>query len=165
MPDVITTAKGIAGGLPLGAVTGRAEVMDAVPPGGLGGTYSGNPVACEAALGVLEEIERQQLVARARHIGELILATMHSLAARTDIIGDVRGRGAMIAAELVRRRRRQHARSDRDGARGAALPPGRSARAHRWDPRQRVRFPPLVIPTPLLEEGLTIVEKAFSDLQ
>ena len=166
VPDVITTAKGIAGGLPLGAVTGRAEVMDAVPPGGLGGTYSGNPVACEAALGVLEEIERQQLVARARHIGELILATMHSLAARTDIIGDVRGRGAMIAAELVR--------GDGDSTPDPTATARVAQRCHRegllvltaGTHGNVLRFlPPLVIPTPLLEEGLTIVEKAFSDLQ
>jgi 4-aminobutyrate aminotransferase / (S)-3-amino-2-methylpropionate transaminase / 5-aminovalerate transaminase len=166
VPDIITTAKGIAGGLPLGAVTGRAEVMDAVPPGGLGGTYSGNPVACEAALGVLEEIERKQLVARARRIGELMLARMNGLAARTDIIGDIRGRGAMVAVELV------HCDSDRtpDPAATARV----AQRCHRegllvltaGTHGNVLRFlPPLVIPTPLLEEGLTIVEKAFSDPQ
>jgi 4-aminobutyrate aminotransferase / (S)-3-amino-2-methylpropionate transaminase / 5-aminovalerate transaminase len=165
VPDIITTAKGIAGGLPLGAVTGPAEVMDAVPPGGLGGTYSGSPVACEAALGVLEEIERNHLVARARSIGGLLLTRLRELAARTDIIGDVRGRGAMVGAEVVR--------GDGDDTPDAAATACVAQRCHRegllvltaGTHGNVLRFlPPLVIPTQLLDEGLTIVEKAFSDL-
>ncbi|MFJ3802479.1 4-aminobutyrate--2-oxoglutarate transaminase [Streptomyces sp. NPDC090088] len=100
-PDLITTAKGLAGGLPLGAVTGRAELMDAVPAGGLGGTFSGNPVACEAALGVFEEIEAHGLLGRARAIGDAMLAFLGELGDRHPAVGDVRGRGAMIAIELV----------------------------------------------------------------
>jgi 4-aminobutyrate aminotransferase/(S)-3-amino-2-methylpropionate transaminase len=100
VPDLIVTAKGLAGGLPLAAVTGRAEIMDAAPPGGIGGTYSGNPAACAAALGSIEEIEDNDLLARARRIGERLTAGLRSI--NTPVIGEVRGRGAMIAAELVR---------------------------------------------------------------
>ena len=101
VPDLITTAKGLAGGLPLAAVTGRAEIMDAVHPGGIGGTYSGNPAACAAALGVFDEIENGQLLARAAAIGHLMVRELRDIAAGTDVIGEIRGRGAMIAAELV----------------------------------------------------------------
>jgi len=101
VPDLITTAKGLAGGLPLAAVTGRADIMDAAHAGGIGGTYSGNPVACAAALGAVEEIERGDLLARARTIGDLMVHELHSIAATTDVVGEIRGRGAMIAAELI----------------------------------------------------------------
>jgi 4-aminobutyrate aminotransferase / (S)-3-amino-2-methylpropionate transaminase / 5-aminovalerate transaminase len=102
VPDLITTAKGIAGGLPLAAVTGRAELMDAVHTGGLGGTYGGNPVACAAALGAIETMETDDLAGRARAIGEVMQARLSELAAAYPQIGDVRGRGAMMAIELVR---------------------------------------------------------------
>ncbi|HET8614376.1 MAG TPA: 4-aminobutyrate--2-oxoglutarate transaminase [Actinomycetales bacterium] len=102
VPDLITTAKGIAGGLPLAAVTGRAELMDAVHTGGLGGTYGGNPVACAAALASIEAMEADDLAGRARAIGDVMLARLTELAAQHPQIGDVRGRGAMIAIELVR---------------------------------------------------------------
>jgi 4-aminobutyrate aminotransferase/(S)-3-amino-2-methylpropionate transaminase len=102
VPDLVTTAKGIAGGLPLSGVTGRAELMDSVHSGGLGGTYTGNPVACAAALGAIEAIETHDLVARARAIGERTLPRLHALAGRNPRIGDVRGRGAMLALEFVR---------------------------------------------------------------
>lgn len=101
VPDLITTAKGLAGGMPLAAVTGRADIMDAAHAGGIGGTYSGNPVACAAALGVFEEIETGGLIERARAIGDLMVRQLREIAATTDVIGDIRGRGAMIAAELV----------------------------------------------------------------
>ena len=101
VPDLITTAKGLAGGMPLAAVTGRADVMDAAHAGGIGGTYSGNPVACAAALGVFEEIENGQLVDRARAIGDVMVAALRDIATTTDVIGEIRGRGAMIAVELV----------------------------------------------------------------
>jgi 4-aminobutyrate aminotransferase/(S)-3-amino-2-methylpropionate transaminase len=100
-PDLVTTAKGLGGGLPIAAVTGRAELMDAVPAGGLGGTFSGNPVACAAALGVFEEIERHDLLARAREIGQVMKGALAALQAKHDVVGDVRGRGAMMAIELV----------------------------------------------------------------
>jgi 4-aminobutyrate aminotransferase/(S)-3-amino-2-methylpropionate transaminase len=99
VPDLVTTAKGLAGGLPLAAVTGRADVMDAAHPGGIGGTYSGNPVACAAALGVFEEIENHGLIERARTIGDVMVDALRRIG--TDVVGDIRGRGAMIAAELV----------------------------------------------------------------
>ena len=102
VPDLIITAKGIAGGLPLAAVTGRAEIMDAIHVSGLGGTYGGNPVACAAALGVFETIEEDGLVQRARQVGELLGASLRALAAKYPIIAEVRGRGAMQAIELVK---------------------------------------------------------------
>lgn len=101
-PDLIATAKGIADGLPLAAVTGRAEIMDAPHAAGLGGTYGGNPVACAAALATIETLELDGLVDRARQIGALTMDRLGRLAAEDDRIGDVRGRGAMIAVELVR---------------------------------------------------------------
>ncbi|GAA1165942.1 4-aminobutyrate--2-oxoglutarate transaminase [Nocardioides aquiterrae] len=101
VPDLIVTAKGIAGGLPLSAVTGRAEIMDAPHAGGLGGTYGGNPIACAAALAAIETIEAEDLVARAREIEALLLGRLRRIEARDARIGDVRGRGAMIAVELV----------------------------------------------------------------
>jgi 4-aminobutyrate aminotransferase/(S)-3-amino-2-methylpropionate transaminase len=101
VPDLITTAKGIAGGLPLSAVTGRAEIMDAVHVGGLGGTYGGNPVACAAALGSIETMQELDLPGRAREIGALITERLVSIADKHEALGDVRGRGAMMAAEIV----------------------------------------------------------------
>ena len=102
VPDLITTAKGLAGGLPLAAVTGRADIMDAAHAGGIGGTYSGNPVACAAALGVFDEIETDQLLARAAEPSATSCCSeLRGIAATTDVIGEIRGRGAMIAVELV----------------------------------------------------------------
>ena len=101
VPDLITTAKALGGGLPLAAVTGRAELMDAVAPGGLGGTYAGNPVACAAALGALETIEREDLAAKARRIETLVLPRLRTLLGEDSVVGDARGRGAMLAIELV----------------------------------------------------------------
>ncbi|KAD4060239.1 4-aminobutyrate--2-oxoglutarate transaminase [Arthrobacter yangruifuii] len=102
VPDLITMAKGIAGGMPLSAVTGRAELLDAVHPGGLGGTYGGNPVACAAALAAMDTMESQDLAGRARHIEELVLPRLRALAVEGGGVGDVRGRGAMLAMEFVR---------------------------------------------------------------
>lgn len=105
VPDLITTAKGIAGGLPLSAVTGRAEIMDAAHAGGLGGTYGGNPVACAGALGAIETMRELDLNGRAKRIEEVMkgrLAEMQAKLPNGDIIGDIRGRGAMIAIELVK---------------------------------------------------------------
>lgn len=102
VPDLVCSAKALGGGLPIAAVTGRAEIMNAAPAGGLGGTYAGNPIACAAALGALETIEAEGLVDRARQIGEHVLPQLKDLAAAHPSIGDVRGRGAMLAVELVR---------------------------------------------------------------
>ncbi|HEY3956092.1 MAG TPA: 4-aminobutyrate--2-oxoglutarate transaminase [Streptosporangiaceae bacterium] len=164
VPDLITTAKGIAGGLPLAGVTGRAELMDSVHPGGLGGTYGGNPVACAAALGAIATMEAEDLAGRARHIGGLMLPRLHALAAKYPAIGDVRGRGAMLAIELVEP--------------GTLVPDpaatGRVAKACHAAGLialtcgtfgNVLRFlPPLVIPDHLLDEGLTILEEAFASL-
>ncbi|MFD1939545.1 MULTISPECIES: 4-aminobutyrate--2-oxoglutarate transaminase [Nonomuraea] len=162
VPDIIATAKGIAGGLPLAAVTGRADLLDKVHAGGLGGTYGGNPLACEAALGVLETIESEDLVGKARRIGEIMLPRLKAMQERFDIIGDVRGRGAMIAIELVKPGtkepnpeavaeivRRCHA----EGL--LVLTAGTYGNVLRF-------LPPLVMPQHLLEEGLGILEKALS---
>jgi 4-aminobutyrate aminotransferase/(S)-3-amino-2-methylpropionate transaminase len=102
VPDLIVTAKGIADGLPLSAVTGRAEIMDAPHVSGLGGTYGGNPVACAAALATIETIETDGMVARAAEIEQVMKDRLHRMQAEDDRIGDVRGRGAMIAMELVK---------------------------------------------------------------
>ena len=101
IPDLVTTAKGLAGGMPLAAVTGRAELMNAVHEGGLGGTYGGNPVAAAAALATIRTMRDRDLPARARAIGETVSARLKALAGEVSIIGDVRGRGAMQAIELV----------------------------------------------------------------
>jgi 4-aminobutyrate aminotransferase/(S)-3-amino-2-methylpropionate transaminase len=101
VPDIITMAKGIAGGLPLSAITGRADLLDAVHPGGLGGTYGGNPVACAAALAAIDTMEQHDLNGRARHIEELALGKLRDLAGEVSVVGDIRGRGAMLAIELV----------------------------------------------------------------
>jgi 4-aminobutyrate aminotransferase/(S)-3-amino-2-methylpropionate transaminase len=98
--DVTTLAKSLAGGFPLSAVVGRAEVMDASPPGGLGGTYAGNPVACAAALAVLEVFGRERIFERAEALGAKLRARLDGLAARHPVIADVRGLGAMVAFEL-----------------------------------------------------------------
>jgi 4-aminobutyrate aminotransferase / (S)-3-amino-2-methylpropionate transaminase / 5-aminovalerate transaminase len=102
-PDLLVSAKSLGGGLPLGAVTGRAEVMDAVEPGGLGGTFGGNPLACVAAIEVLEEVRKPEFQARANEIGDTIRARLELLAARNASIGEVRGLGPMLAFELTER--------------------------------------------------------------
>ncbi|WP_350347113.1 4-aminobutyrate--2-oxoglutarate transaminase [Agromyces sp. G08B096] len=100
-PDLVLSAKGIAGGLPLAAVTGRAEIMDASQPGGLGGTFGGNPVACAAAVAVFESIEANGLLAEAERIERTLTTGLERLRERYDVIGDIRGKGAMVAIELV----------------------------------------------------------------
>jgi 4-aminobutyrate aminotransferase/(S)-3-amino-2-methylpropionate transaminase len=104
VPDLITTAKSLAGGLPLAAVTGRADVLDAAQPGGLGGTYGGNPLACAAALAVLEVMQQDRIAERGQKIGEKLRSRFTQWQARVPQIGDVRGLGAMVAMELVKDR-------------------------------------------------------------
>jgi 4-aminobutyrate aminotransferase/(S)-3-amino-2-methylpropionate transaminase len=101
-PDLITTAKGIAAGLPLSGVTGRADIMDSIHLSGLGGTYGGNPIACAAALGAIEVIEQDNLVERANKIGKIMQDALTAMMKKHSIIGEVRGRGAMQAIELVK---------------------------------------------------------------
>jgi 4-aminobutyrate aminotransferase/(S)-3-amino-2-methylpropionate transaminase len=164
VPDLITTAKGIAGGLPLAAVTGRAEIMDAAHSGGLGGTYGGNPVACAAALGAIETMREQDLPGKARRIGEIMLGRLRAIQEKFDVVGEVRGRGAMIAVELV-----EPGTKNPNPAATAAL-----AKACHTEGLvvltagtygNVLRFlPPLVIGENLLTEGLDIIESAFSRL-
>ncbi|MEX7472525.1 4-aminobutyrate--2-oxoglutarate transaminase [Mycobacterium adipatum] len=163
-PDLIVTAKGIAGGLPLSAVTGRAEIMDAPHVSGLGGTYGGNPVACAAALATIETIEAEGLVARAAAIETLMKDRLHRLQADDDRIGDVRGRGAMIAVELVK-----SGGTEPD----AELPKALCAAAHAEGVivlscgtyGNVLRFlPPLAISDDLLHEGLDVLEAALRHL-
>ncbi len=165
VPDLVTTAKGIAGGLPLGGVTGRAELMDAAAPGGLGGTFGGNPLSCAAALAAIEMIERDGLVDRSARIGATLLHRLSALAATHEVIGDVRGRGAMVAVELVTDRATKAPAPDAASrvmaaahAQGLVL-----LRAGSYDNVLRI-IPPLVIPDHLLEEGLDILDKAFAGL-
>ncbi len=164
VPDLITTAKGIAGGMPLAAVTGRAEIMDAAHSGGLGGTYGGNPVACAAALGAIETMREMDLAARARRIEEIMKPRLQKLAGQYDVIGDVRGRGAMLAIELVK-----PGGKEPDPQVTAAL-----AKACHQDGLlvlttgtygNVMRFlPPLVIDEALLAEGLDVLENALAGL-
>jgi len=162
VPDLITTAKGIAGGLPLAAVTGRAEIMDAVHVGGLGGTYGGNPVACAAALAAIETMRSDDLVGAARRIESIMLPRLAALAEKFPAIGDVRGRGAMLAVELVEPGTLKP---------NAALTSAVSAACHQQGLitltagtfGNVLRFlPPLVIGDDLLHEGLDILEAAFA---
>jgi len=162
VPDLVTTAKGIAGGLPLAGVTGRVEVMDAVHVGGLGGTYGGNPVACAAALGSIAEMREHDLVGRAREIGTLIRGRLDKLAAEHPVIGDVRGRGAMQAIELC-----APGTLTPDPVRTAAV----SAYCHQhgvvtltcgtWGNVFRF-LPPLAISDGLLEEAFDVVADGFA---
>jgi 4-aminobutyrate aminotransferase/(S)-3-amino-2-methylpropionate transaminase len=162
VPDLIVTAKGIAGGLPLSAVTGRAALMDAAHAGGLGGTYGGNPLACAAALAAIETIEEDGLVERAREVEALMMERLHALQARDGRIGDVRGRGAMIAVELV-----EAGTTDPDPALAKAV----SAAAHAEGVivltcgtyGNVLRFlPPLAIGDDLLAEALDVLDAAFA---
>jgi 4-aminobutyrate aminotransferase / (S)-3-amino-2-methylpropionate transaminase / 5-aminovalerate transaminase len=164
VPDLVTTAKGIAGGLPLAGVTGRAEIMDAPHVGGLGGTYGGNPVACAAALGAIATIEEENLVGRARQIGETLLPALREMQSRHPVIGDVRGRGAMVAVELTR-----PGTLEPDTAATSAV----AAYCHAEGVLvltagtygNVLRFlPPLVIPEHLLQDALTVLDKAFASL-
>jgi 4-aminobutyrate aminotransferase/(S)-3-amino-2-methylpropionate transaminase len=164
VPDIITTAKGIAGGLPLAGVTGRAGIMDAVKAGGLGGTYGGNPVACAAAIGSIATMRDLDLSARARHIGELMTDRLIEMQKSYPIIGDVRGRGAMLAIELV-----EPGTTTPNAAATAAV----NAACHAQGVLTLTcgtfgnvfRFlPPLVIEDHLVDEALTVLDKALADV-
>lgn len=165
VPDLITVAKGLAGGWPLAGVIGRAEVMDAVPPGGLGGTYGGNPVACAAALGVIEAIEREGLLERAERLGARMkerLAAMEANAPRP-VIGEIRGLGPMIAVEFVRDTRSLE--PDPDLARAVvaeALQRGLILLTCGMYGNVLRLMIPLTIPEAVLEEGLDILETSLA---
>ncbi len=161
VPDLITTAKGIAGGLPLAAVTGRAELMDAVHTGGLGGTYGGNPIACAAALGAIRTMRELDLAAAARDIETTMMQRLRSMQSRHSVIGDIRGRGAMIAMELVK-----PGTSDPDPVLAGAIAKACHAQGvvvlTAGTYGNVLRFlPPLVIPQQLLSEGLDVLEQVL----
>ena len=162
VPDIITVAKGIAGGLPLAGVTGRADVMDSVHAGGLGGTYGGNPVACAAGLASIETMKQENLAGRAREIEVLFKERLEQLRSKYDVIADIRGRGAMLAIELTA------------GAGDLTPNPTATAAINSYCHSQGLvtltcgtfgnvfRFlPPLVAPDHLLNEGLDIIDAAF----
>ncbi len=159
-PDLVATAKSLGGGLPLGGVTGPASLLDVPHVGGLGGTFGGNPVACAAALAVIDVIERKGLLARAQHIGARALERLRALAGHCALVGDVRGRGAMVAIELV---------ADRATKEPAPKEPARAIescyregvvvlKAGTFDNVIRL-LPPLTIDDGLLDEGLDVLEK------
>jgi len=165
IPDLVTTAKAIAGGLPLAGVTGRAEVMDSVHAGGLGGTYGGNPVACAAALGAIDTMTKQDLPAAARRIGDVMLPRLRKLAATHPEIGDVRGRGAMIAVELVRPGTIEPDAAAAAKIAGACHAAGLLVLTCGTFGNVLRFLPPLVIGQDLLDEGLSVLEDAFAQLQ
>ncbi|MEN9882671.1 MAG: hypothetical protein RI916_1098 [Actinomycetota bacterium] len=164
VPDMIVTAKGIAGGLPLAGVTGRAEIMDSVHVSGLGGTYGGNPLACAAALGVFETLEAEKLVERANHIGKILGESLRALQAKYPVIGEVRGRGAMQAVELVE----PGTKTPNTAAMNAVVKYCQSKgvlvlTAGTYS--NVVRFlPPIVITDELLKDALSVLEEAFASL-
>ncbi|MDK7749616.1 4-aminobutyrate--2-oxoglutarate transaminase [Brevibacterium sp. UMB10442] len=160
-PDLVTTAKGIAGGLPLSAVTGRTEIMDAVGAGGLGGTYGGNPSAVAAALGAIESYENEGLLERASALGDIMRSRMEALQSKFPEVADVRGRGAMQACELVQR---DSIEPNADLAKAVAkhcadnavlvLVTGTFGNVLRF-------LPPLTMSDELLNEAFDVLEEAF----
>jgi 4-aminobutyrate aminotransferase/(S)-3-amino-2-methylpropionate transaminase len=163
VPDMITTAKSLGGGLPLSAVTGRAELMDSVHVGGLGGTYGGNPVAAAAALAVLDKIEREDLLAAARRTGEIVARRFGEMQARHEVIGDVRGRGAMWAMELVADRTTKEplAAETMSAISRAALERGVIVLTAGTYGNVIRLLPPINIDPALLEEGLDLLDEAI----
>jgi 4-aminobutyrate aminotransferase/(S)-3-amino-2-methylpropionate transaminase len=164
IPDLITTAKGIAGGFPLAAVTGRAEIMDAVQPGGIGGTFGGNPVSTAAALEVFDIIEREGLLAEAQRVEASLRARIGDWAERFDVVGEVRGKGAMFGVELVK----PGTREPNPEALTAIL---KYATTHgvivldagSWDSVLRI-MPSVVISDELIDDAATVLEEALATL-
>ncbi len=164
-PDLMTVAKSIAGGVPLSGVVGKAQIMDAPPAGGLGGTYAGSPLACAAGLAVLDVIEQEKLVERSRTLGAHLIARLKALQAKFPSIGEVRGLGAMVAIELVKNRRADQPDAELTralvqaaAARGLViLSCGVYANVIRF-------LAPLTIEESLLDEGLGLLEAAFADV-
>jgi 4-aminobutyrate aminotransferase/(S)-3-amino-2-methylpropionate transaminase len=162
IPDLITTAKGIAGGFPLAAVTGRAEIMDAVQPGGIGGTFGGNPVSTAAALEVFDIIEREGLLAEAKRVEASLWARIGDWAEKFDVVGEVRGKGAMFGVELVK----PGTREPNPEALTAIL---KYATTHgvivldagSWDSVLRI-MPSVVISDELIDDAATVLEEALA---
>jgi 4-aminobutyrate aminotransferase/(S)-3-amino-2-methylpropionate transaminase len=163
-PDLMTTAKALAGGLPLAAVTGRAEIMDAIPPGGLGGTYGGNPATCAAALAVLDILRDDDLGAAAQRIGQVLGDSLCALQQSHAAVGDVRGRGAMMAMEIVRpgtthpdSEATRHILAACHRAGVVVLSCGSYGNVVRL-------LPPLVIEPDLLADGLSVLTAAVDEI-
>ena len=161
VPDLIATAKSLAGGLPLAAVTGRAEIMNTVHPGGLGGTYGGNPLACAAALAVMDVMDRESLSLRAAVIGDAVRSRFHQLAARFAVIGDVRGLGAMMALELVKDRT---TKEPFDQA-GTLVYQKAFRKGLAWIPAGHIlrMSPPIVMDEATLLKGLDLIDEAIGE--
>ena len=164
VPDLVVTAKALAGGLPLSAVTGRAEIMAGAAPGGLGGTYAGNPLACAAALGVFEMVQTHDLVGRAQWVERVVRERLEPVVAQSPAVAELRGRGAMMALELVR-----PGTLDPDPEAAAAV----SAACHQQGVLTLVcgtfgnvirMLPPLVIGEDLLLDGLDVLAVAIGEL-
>jgi len=164
-PDLVTTAKGMGGGTVISAVTGRAEIMDAPHVGGLGGTYGGHPISCQAGLQVFELIEKQNLVAKAKATGEKLKQTLLTMQDKYQIIGDVRGLGCMVAMELVNdRKTKEPAPKASAAVRKKCYENGLiiiGAGVHHNVIRILV---PLIISDEELEEGISILEESFKGI-
>jgi 4-aminobutyrate aminotransferase / (S)-3-amino-2-methylpropionate transaminase / 5-aminovalerate transaminase len=163
VPDLVVTAKAIAGGIPVSAVTGRAEMMDSMKPGALSGTYSGNPVGCAASLAVLDQLTAPGMMERATEIGHKIQARLHAMKASYPVIGDVRGQGALHGLELVHPDKSPNpdafkAVSKRAAELGLLVLPGGS------DGHVLRLLPAITISDELLEQGLNILDQAFSEI-
>ncbi|HKH09331.1 MAG TPA: 4-aminobutyrate--2-oxoglutarate transaminase [Agromyces sp.] len=167
-PDLVLSAKGIAAGLPLAAVTGRAEILDSSQPGGLGGTFGGNPVACAAAVAVFESIERDGLLLEGQRIESTLVSGLERLKARYDVIGEIRGRGAMIAIELVQPGTGETTKEPNPQAVGALiafaaergvlfLSAGTYGNVLRF-------LPSLAMTDALIDDALTVLDDAFAAL-
>ena len=163
-PDLMTIAKGIAGGMPISAVTGRAEIMDASHPGGIGGTFGGNPVAAAAALAVLRQIEQGGVIERAQAIEGVLKTRLEAMKAKYPVIGDVRGRGAMIAIEFVE----PGTKNPNKAAVDAVVKHSHSNGVlvlNAGTYYNVIRFlPPLAITNELLEDALNVMEEAIAKL-
>lgn len=167
-PDLVAVAKSLGGGFPLSGIIGRAEIMDRTDPGGLGGTYGGNPVACAAALAVLDTIEKDKLLERANVIGARIKERLQTIATRNNVppICAIRGYGAMIAFDLVKERGSYE--PDPDAAKRvtqAALSEGLILLSCGVYGNAIRLLMPLTIPTPVLDEGIAKLERALASAQ
>lgn len=165
-PDIITTAKSLAAGLPLSGITGRAEIMDAPHVGGLGGTYGGNPLSCRAGLAVFDIIEKKDLLSRAQKIGKKVLEKFKEMQEKYPFIGDVRGLGAMVALELVKDRKTKEPADEKTKLlvkkcyeKGLII-----LKAGTYNNIIRILMP-LVISDDELEEGLSILEEGIREVQ
>ena len=163
-PDLIVAGKSLGGGLPLASVTGRAELMDAVEPGGLGGTFGGNPLACAAAAAVLDEVASESFLARANEIGETIRASLDGIATRMPSVGEVRGLGPMLALELVEdRETRVPAAALAKATTQAARERGLVLLSCGFDGNVIRILVPLVIDDDDLARGLELLEESLGD--